>query len=71
LDAGSDPLNDCRCVDALGAVVSGCAALAVEILRDNGRAEAGAVNGALAMPFATPVGQLFQRLCEETLLNRH
>jgi nicotinamidase-related amidase len=41
-----------------GAVVSDYATLMVEVLADNARPEAGAVYGALDMPFATLVGQL-------------
>jgi hypothetical protein len=38
--------------------VSDYATLAVEILKDNSRPDAGAVYGALAMPFAVLVGQI-------------
>ena len=41
-----------------GVVVSDYATLMVEILKDNGRPEAGAVYGALDMPWATLVGQI-------------
>jgi len=41
-----------------GVIVSDYATLAVEILKDNGRPEAGAVYGALAMPFAVLLGQI-------------
>jgi nicotinamidase-related amidase len=41
-----------------GVIVSDYATLMVEILKDNARPEAGAVYGALDMPFATLVGQL-------------
>src|SRR6201996_5835157 len=41
-----------------GVVVSDYATLMVEILRDNRRPEAGAVYGALDMPWATLVGQI-------------
>ena len=41
-----------------GVIVSDYASLMVEILRDNGRPEAGAVYGALDMPWATLVGQV-------------
>jgi nicotinamidase-related amidase len=41
-----------------GVIVSDYATLMVEILRDNGRPEAGAVYGALDMPWATLVGQV-------------
>lgn len=41
-----------------GVVVSDYATLMVEILKDNGRAEAGAVYAALDMPWATLVGQI-------------
>jgi len=41
-----------------GVIVSDYATLSVEILKDNGRAEAGAVYGALAMPFAVLLGQV-------------
>ena len=41
-----------------GVVVSDYATLMVEILRDNGRPEAGAVYAALDMPWATLVGQI-------------
>lgn len=41
-----------------GVILSDYATLAVEILKDNGRADAGAVYGALAMPFAVLVGQM-------------
>src|SRR6202166_1043981 len=43
-----------------GVIVSDYATLMVEILRDNGRPEAGAVYGALDMPWATLVGQIAQ-----------
>ena len=41
-----------------GVILSDYATLAVEILKDNSRPEAGAVYGALAMPFAVLVGQI-------------
>ena len=41
-----------------GVIVSDYATLAVEILKDNSRRDAGAVYGALAMPFAVLVGQM-------------
>jgi len=41
-----------------GVIVSDYATLAVEILKDNSRPDAGAVYGALAMPFAVLVGQM-------------
>ena len=41
-----------------GVIASDYATLMVEILRDNGRPEAGAVYGALDMPWATLVGQV-------------
>jgi nicotinamidase-related amidase len=41
-----------------GVVLSDYATLMVEILKDNSRAEAGAVYGALDMPWATLVGQV-------------
>jgi nicotinamidase-related amidase len=41
-----------------GVVVSDYGTLMVEILKDNGRKEAGAVYGALDMPWATLVGQI-------------
>jgi len=41
-----------------GVIVSDYASLMVEILKDNGRAEAGAVYAALDMPWATLVGQI-------------
>jgi len=41
-----------------GVILSDYATLAVEILKDNGRPDAGAVYGALAMPFAVLVGQI-------------
>jgi nicotinamidase-related amidase len=41
-----------------GVILSDYATLAVEILKDNGRPEAGAVYGALAMPFAVLLGQV-------------
>lgn len=41
-----------------GVVLSDYATLMVEILKDNGRPEAGAVYGALDMPWATLVGQV-------------
>jgi hypothetical protein len=41
-----------------GVVLSDYATMMVEILRDNGRPEAGAVYGALDMPWATLVGQI-------------
>jgi len=39
-------------------IVSDYATLAVEILKDNSRPDAGAVYGALAMPFTVLVGQV-------------
>src|SRR5258706_201886 len=41
-----------------GVILSDYATLAVEILKDNSRPDAGAVYGALAMPFAVLVGQI-------------
>jgi nicotinamidase-related amidase len=41
-----------------GVILSDYATLAVEILKDNGRPDAGAVYEALAMPFAVLVGQI-------------
>jgi len=41
-----------------GVILSDYATLMVEILKDNGRPEAGAVYGALDMPWATLVGQV-------------
>jgi nicotinamidase-related amidase len=41
-----------------GVILSDYATLAVEILKDNGRPDAGAVYQALAMPFAVLVGQI-------------
>lgn len=41
-----------------GVILSDYATMMVEILKDNGRAEAGAVYGALDMPWATLVGQI-------------
>jgi nicotinamidase-related amidase len=41
-----------------GVILSDYATLAVEILEDNSRPDAGAVYGALAMPFAVLVGQI-------------
>jgi len=41
-----------------GVVLSDYATLAIEILKDNSRPDAGAVYGALAMPFAVLVGQI-------------
>jgi len=41
-----------------GVIVSDYATLVIEILKDNGRPDAGAVYGALAMPFAVLVGQI-------------
>jgi nicotinamidase-related amidase len=43
-----------------GVVISDYATLMVEILKDNARPEAGAVYGAIDMPWATLVGQLKQ-----------
>jgi nicotinamidase-related amidase len=43
-----------------GVIVSDYATLMVEILKDNGRPEAGAVYGALDMPWAKLVGQIAQ-----------
>ena len=43
-----------------GVIVSDYGTLMVEILKDNGRPEAGAVYGALDMPWATLVGQIAQ-----------
>jgi nicotinamidase-related amidase len=45
-----------------GVVVSDYGTLMVEILKDNGRPEAGAVYGALDMPWATLVGQIAEAL---------
>jgi len=39
-------------------ILSDYATLAIEILKDNSRPDAGAVYGALAMPFAVLVGQI-------------
>src|SRR5579863_3914191 len=41
-----------------GVILSDYATLAIEILKDNGRPDAGAVYEALAMPFAVLVGQI-------------
>jgi len=41
-----------------GVILSDYATLAVEILKDNSRPDAGLVYGALAMPFAVLVGQI-------------
>jgi hypothetical protein len=41
-----------------GVILSDYATLAIEILKDNGRPDAGAVYAALAMPFAVLVGQI-------------
>jgi nicotinamidase-related amidase len=41
-----------------GVIVSDYATLVIEVLKDNGRPDAGAVYGALAMPFAVLVGQI-------------
>ena len=41
-----------------GVVISDYATLVVEILKDNARPEAGAVYGAIDMPWATLVGQI-------------
>ncbi|WP_233235376.1 isochorismatase family protein [Bordetella sp. LUAb4] len=43
-----------------GVILADYATLMVEILKDNGRPEAGAVYGALDMPWATLVGQISQ-----------
>lgn len=43
-----------------GVILSDYSTLAVEILKDNNRPEAGAVYAALAMPFAVLVGQIAQ-----------
>lgn len=45
-----------------GVILSDYATLMVEILKDNGRPEAGAVYGALDMPWATLVGQVASAL---------
>ncbi len=45
-----------------GVIVSDYATLMVEILKDNGRPEAGAVYAALDMPWATLVGQVASAL---------
>ena len=45
-----------------GVILSDYATLMVEILKDNGRPEAGPVYGALDMPWATLVGQIAQAL---------
>ena len=42
----------------VGVILSDYATLMVEILKDNGRPEAGAIYGALDMPWATLVGQV-------------
>ncbi|WP_423200479.1 Nicotinamidase-related amidase [Cupriavidus sp. H19C3] len=47
-------------MQAAGVVVSDYATLMVEILKDNGRPEAGPVYAALDMPWATLVGQVAQ-----------
>jgi hypothetical protein len=41
-----------------GVILSDYATLAIEILKDNGRPDAGAVYEALAMPFAVLVAQI-------------
>ena len=41
-----------------GVIISDYATLMVEILRDNARPEAGAVYGAMDMPWAKLVGQI-------------
>jgi hypothetical protein len=41
-----------------GVILSDYATLAIEILKDNSRPDAGAVYAALAMPFAVLVGQI-------------
>ena len=43
-----------------GVIVADYATLMVEILRDNARAEAAAVYGAIDMPWAKLVGQIAQ-----------
>ena len=43
-----------------GVIVADYATLMVEILNDNARAEAGAVYGAIDMPWAKLVGQIAQ-----------
>ena len=43
-----------------GVIVSDYATLMVEILKDNARPEAGAVYGAMDMPWAKLVGQIAQ-----------
>lgn len=45
-----------------GVILSDYATLMVEILKDNGRSEAGAVYAALDMPWATLVGQVASAL---------
>ena len=46
------------CVLQAGVILSDYATLMVEILKDNGRAEAAAVYGAMDMPWAKLVGQI-------------
>jgi hypothetical protein len=41
-----------------GVIVSDYQTLVIEVLKDNTRAEAGPVYGALAMPFAVLLGQV-------------
>jgi hypothetical protein len=41
-----------------GVILSDYATLAIEILKDNSRPEAGSIYAALAMPFAVLVGQI-------------
>jgi hypothetical protein len=43
-----------------GVILSDYSTLTMEILKDNSRPDAGAVYGALAMPFAVLVGQMAQ-----------
>ena len=49
-----------------GVIVSDYATLMVEILKDNARPEAGAVYGALDMPWATLVGQIAKAYLESS-----
>lgn len=49
----------CACLQA-GVILSDCATLMVEVLKDNARPEAAAVYGAIDMPWAKLVGQIAQ-----------
>jgi len=53
-----------------GVILSDCATLMVEILKDNAREEARAVCGAIDMPWAKLVGQIAQAYGKSALRRR-